>query len=327
MRIGKLTPQELQDCVLGIISKRRNEVIKSACVGNDSAEFRSDDMILITVDPITGATADCGSLSVNICCNDIAAAGGEPLAVLLSVLAPKDADLKDIKNVMVSAEKTAESLNVEIVGGHTEFTDAVNRMVVCASAVGLRKNNRVFCHVKSGDSIVVTKQLGLEGTAIIVKDYKDRLCLSEAEEIEAKSCIDSISVVKESMASECVKIGAMHDITEGGVFGAICEVMEGLGLGAEIDGDKVPFKSVTIKICNQLGLDRFRLLSSGSMLFITSEPQLLIKNLKKEGIIGTEIGKVTDLTNNRVFVTFENERKEIIARRDEIGRLEGSLGE
>ena len=58
----------------------------------------------------------------------------------------------------------------------------------------------------------------------------------------------------------------MHDITEGGVFGAAWEMAEASGCGMVLYPEKVLMHPITKKICQKFGIDPYRLISSGSML-------------------------------------------------------------
>jgi len=60
----------------------------------------------------------------------------------------------------------------------------------------------------------------------------------------------------------------MHDITEGGVLGAVWETCKRGGVGAEIEMRALPFDDVTLTACAHFWLDPMRLVSSGSMLIV-----------------------------------------------------------
>ncbi|MCL2752033.1 MAG: AIR synthase-related protein, partial [Firmicutes bacterium] len=180
---------------------------------------------------------------------------------------------------------------VEIVGGHTERTDAVFRPVICAAAAGaggiLPRGN-----IRPGDSIVMTKTAGLEGTFVLAGDYADVLRLTEAETAEAQSYLDLLCVAREAAAAAGLRISAMHDATEGGVLGAVSEMLPA-GMGADIDGTLIPVTSLTKTICARLNLDPFKLLSSGSMIFVTGEETALTDALQRAGIGAAIIGRVS----------------------------------
>ena len=107
MRYGKLTSDELKYSVLDVVKRRRKEVVCSAALGEDCASFKSEKLILISTDPITGTTVDIGSLSIKVASNDIYAAGGEPLLAMVTVIAPHDESIESIREIMLDAEKEA----------------------------------------------------------------------------------------------------------------------------------------------------------------------------------------------------------------------------
>ena len=55
----------------------------------------------------------------------------------------------------------------------------------------------------------------------------------------------------------------MHDVTEGGILGAVWEMCEIAGVGAEICFEDIPVTEVTKKISEHFGIDWLRLISSG----------------------------------------------------------------
>ena len=289
--LGKLNPNQLQRYVLSQITKKRKETLISAVDGGDCAILRSERYLYVTSDPITASGSNCGRLAVNICANDLAASGAEPLAILLTLLLPQTETLESVETIMRECESEAQKLHLDIVGGHTEFTDSVNRIVISATALGL--SDRFFVNrPEQGDHIYVSKHLALEGTAILAQDYADELKLTESEFAEAKNCIQSISVVKESAICQKCEVSAMHDITEGGVTGALKELCSASHTGAELYEERLPYLEVTNKICTQLGLDKHNLLSSGSMLIVSHDANI-VQAMKNEGILLTEIGEIT----------------------------------
>ncbi|HAA64732.1 MAG TPA: AIR synthase, partial [Thermoanaerobacter sp.] len=86
---------------------------------------------------------------------------------------------------------------------------------------------------KIGDDVIVTKALGLEGTAILATDYEDLLLKRYDKDfiLKAQSFINEISVIEEGLIAAQNGANAMHDITEGGILGAAYEIAEASGLG------------------------------------------------------------------------------------------------
>ncbi|MDR2090074.1 MAG: AIR synthase [Clostridiales bacterium] len=300
MRVGKLTNEELKDCVIDVIGAKRPEVLSSAGISKDCAAVKCGDIILLTSDPITASSRIAGKLAVLVSSNDVAAGGGSPFCCLLTVIAPSFATAEDIKAVMTEAQEQAAALNIDIVGGHTEFSPYVSRTIVSCTMLG-RAKRLVGRALKEGDSILMTKYAGLEGTVILSNDMRGRLNLTAAEIAAADALTDRISVLEESRVAVNFDISLMHDVTEGGVFGAVREVCMSNGVGADIFEEKIPLLPVTESICAQLGLNPYKLISSGSMLIFCEEPDALIEALKNEGIETAKIGEIKNSDCVRAF--------------------------
>ncbi|MCI9031067.1 MAG: AIR synthase [Clostridia bacterium] len=294
MRLGKLTAEELQRLVLDKLEGRRKEVVLSAAQGEDCAAVVADGYLLFSSDPITAAmpAKSLGSLAVSVCCNDIVSCGGEPVALLLTVIVPPSASTAEIEEIMTAAQQKACELDVDIVGGHTEFSDCVVRPIVSATAIGKTKRLMSKSALKVGDKLYVTKELGMEGTTIIADGGKEQL--SEDETSIIMRYREGLDVGDEGeILRACPSVGVMHDITEGGVIGAVAEICLGARLGANIYESEFPISVLTRRLCEKYGIDPARLISSGSMLFSASSGEAVLK-LKEKGIAATLIGEVTD---------------------------------
>ncbi|MDP2844242.1 MAG: AIR synthase related protein, partial [Acetobacterium sp.] len=137
LKTGKLDSQLLKDIVFKNIKYKRDEVLIRPGIGEDCAvlDFGEYECVLST-DPITAAISEIGSLAVHISCTDIASNCIEPLGIMLAVMLPVGTTEKEIEEMMRQAGEAAEELGVEIIGGHTEITPAVNTPVIVSTAVG-----------------------------------------------------------------------------------------------------------------------------------------------------------------------------------------------
>ena len=321
MKEGKLDFEDLRSIILNNKTIKRSEVKVRNDVGEDCSiiDFGEYEGIFST-DPITGANNNAGKLAVHINCNDIASSGGEPIGILVTILAPTSASLEDINKVMKEIDEEAAKINVEIIGGHTEVTSAVNKMVISVTVIGKNFNGKSVktAGAKLGDDIIVTKKIGLEGTHILISDYEDRLRkVLSREEIElGKSLINEISVLKEGKISGEFGVNSMHDITEGGLLGGLFEVAMASNKGFKIYKDKIPMIDITKKVCEEFKIDPLRLISSGSMLITTKNGEELLKKLKLNGISAAIIGEICE--SDGILVENEKEIKVEPPKRDEL---------
>jgi hydrogenase expression/formation protein HypE len=299
LKPGKLDSKLLEKIVFQNITFKRPEILTRPGIGEDCAvaDFGDYECVLST-DPITGAVSEIGSLAVHISCNDVASNGVEPLGILLTVLLPVGTTEEDIELIMKQAGKASEEVGVEIIGGHTEITPAVVKPVIISTALGRAKKgaSQKAESMQPGDYILITKQAGLEGTGILAADFKDSLksVLTEEELESALRMLEQVSVVKEGVLAGAIGTHGMHDITEGGILGAVWEMCEIAKLGAEVWLEKIPVAEVTVKICRHFGLDCLRLISSGCMLIMVQpeKKEQMMKTLSEAGILVSCIGRI-----------------------------------
>ena len=307
MKVGKVPENVLKRSVFKQLHTTRKEVLLGAGVGEDCAAMKlaEDEVFVISTDPITGAAKDIGALAVQITVNDLASAGAEPIGIMLTVLLPENAEEKDLKTVMAQVEEACEKNRIQVMGGHTEVTKVVNQIVISVTGVGKAKEGRVIstAGVKPGMDIIVTKWIGIEGTAILAKEKEAVLRERYSQPFidKAKELDRYISVLSEAATAVKSGVAAMHDVTEGGIFGALWEIAEASGVGLEIDLKKIPLKQETVEICEFFGINPYELISSGSMLMAAEDGNGLVMELEKAGIPAVVIGKATD-SNDRVLL-------------------------
>lgn len=313
MKVGKVPENVLKRSVFKQLHTTRKEVLLGAGVGEDGAAMKlaEDEVFVISTDPITGAAKDIGALAVQITVNDLASAGAEPIGIMLTVLLPEYVEEKDLKTVMAQVEDACEKNHIQVMRGHTEVTKVVNQIVISVTGVGKAKEGRVIstAGVKPGMDIIVTKWIGIEGTAILAKEKEAALRERYSQPFidKAKELDRYISVLSEAATAVKSGVAAMHDVTEGGIFGALWEIAEASGVGLEIDLKKIPLKQETVEICEFFGINPYELISSGSMLMAAKDGNGLVMELEKAGIPAVVIGKATD-SNDRVLLNEEERR-------------------
>lgn len=313
MKIGKVPENVLKRSVFKQIHTKRPEVVLGAGVGEDCAAVKlaEDETLVLSTDPITGTAKDIGALAIQITANDLASAGAEPVGVLLTVLLPESVEEPELRAMMAQVEDACQKANVQVMGGHTEVTAVVNQPVITVCGVGKVKDGCLVstAGARPGMDILVTKWIGIEGTTIIAKEKEaELLSRFSAPFIEKAKALDAyISVLSEAAVAVRSGVSAMHDVTEGGIFGALWEMAEASGVGLEIDVKKIPIRQETVEICEFFGLNPYQLISSGCMLMAAEDGNHLVRELEKAGIPAAVIGKAT-AGNDRVLLN-EDERR------------------
>lgn len=315
MKIGKLSESALQKTILEQLNTKRDEVLIGPGIGEDCTALKLEpgEVFVASTDPITGTTKDMGHLAVHVTANDLASSGAEPIGLMVTALFPPSIKEKDIKQMMQQMNQECRKLSMMVLGGHTEVTTAVNQPILSVTGIGKVMEEELVLskNAKPEQDIVVTKDIGLEGTAIIANEKEEELSqwFSSVFIEEAKACMKDISVVPEGLAARGY-VSSMHDITEGGIYGALWEITKASGVGLEVTIENIPLRQYTIEICERYDLNPYQLISSGSMLMTTDNGQRLVDVLEQKGIKGTIIGHTT------------NSREKLIYRQGKAGNLE-----
>lgn len=307
MKIGKVSETVLKRSIFKQIHTKRDEVLLGAGVGEDCAAVKLSpgEIFVISTDPITGTVKDVGMLAIQITANDLASSGAEPVGVMLTVLLPEEIEEEDIREMMRQVEEACAHFHIQVMGGHTEVTRAVTQPVISVTGVGKVREDRLVstAGAKPGQDILVTKWIGIEGTSIIAKEKEKELLerFSQAFVDTAKGFDQYLSVLPDSRIAVEHGVSAMHDVTEGGIYGALWEVAEASGIGLEIALKAIPIRQETIEICEYFELNPYYLISSGCMLMAADQGHDLVRKLEAAGIPAAVIGKATDGKARRIW--------------------------
>jgi hydrogenase maturation factor len=189
---------------------------------------------------------------------------------------------------------------VAIAGGHTEVTPAVNRVVISCTAIGRVSPSQLVVSnlARPGDSLLLSKTAGVEGTLILLADFAERLgadILALRSGLEAE-LMAKLSVGTEARLAAANGAHAMHDVTEGGVLGAAVELGTAAGTGVVVYKNAIPLHPVTRIVCEAIEVDAYHLISSGSLMCAVPDEQVqqVLSAWRGAGINGAVIGRITN---------------------------------
>jgi len=226
---------------------------------------------------------------------------------------------------MKDMDAACKDCGVDILSGHTEVTRAVQEPLVTITAIGVTRKDTLIhsSMVRPGMDIVATKWVGLEGTAILANEKEEKLRERYAQPFidRAKTFHQMMSILPEAAVAVSSGAGAMHDVSEGGVFGALWEMAESAGVGLEIDLKKIPIRQETVEVCEFFDVNPYKLLSGGCLLIATEDGNGLVMELEKANIPAVIIGKATE-GNDRVLINDDERRFLETAQTDELYHLQ-----
>lgn len=300
MRPGKFSESVLKRSVLKQIKTKREEVVRGAEVGEDCAFFSFDEKegTLVTTAPIIVDEFENIAFQMTAVVNNIAAAGGEPVGMVVSSILPDKILESIVQRLSGEVERACRHLNLQIAGGNTVISKAVNKPVLNLTVIGKKEDtsHKNFHAYKAGQDILLTKWIGMAGTAMLAK--KEQLKLEERLPAyivdNGISLQKEISVLLESRVAMEVGCAGMHDVSRGGIFSALWELAEKGNVGIEVDLKKIPVRQETIEICEVLGVNPYELYGAGALLIVSDRGNELLHELEKSGISAAIIGKVTE---------------------------------
>jgi hydrogenase maturation factor len=219
---------------------------------------------------------------------------------LTTLLFPTGVTPSEIRKVVNELKAFCQNWRITLCGGHTEITDAVVRPIVTGMMAGtVRKSNLIDKrNMKPGDAVLLTKSVAVEGTAIIAREFRQKLIelgISNAEIERCRNFLSNISIISEArIADQSKGISAMHDVTEGGLATALRELSDAGEHRIRVDMQKVPVYKETREICRALDINPLGLIGSGSLL-ICCRPQdknHMMRAIRQAGIDVTTIGEI-----------------------------------
>ncbi|MDQ1280327.1 MAG: hydrogenase expression/formation protein HypE [Thermoproteota archaeon] len=297
---GKIPPELLDKTVFKFLGAYRNDVIMGPSKGEDAAIVSVGGKLLVFhADPISGANEKIGWISMNVATNDIATRGVKPLWALSCIMLPVGSEEKILEKICIEMSLAAQKLGVSIVGGHSEVTPGIDHPLVIVFALGVAEGNRYVTTggAKAGSKIILTKSVGIEGTAILSSDRRGVLIPRLGKKLVevATSYFDRLSILDEALTAFAFGgVQAMHDPTEGGISNGLHEVADASKTGFRIYEDAIKISYETLKICVLLGINPLNLISSGSLLIVSESSKAvdLVNKLVEKGIDASIIGDV-----------------------------------
>jgi hydrogenase expression/formation protein HypE len=303
LRAGKL-PAAMLAQLLGRVQHRDPRVLLGPGIGRDAAviDLGGDRLLVAKTDPVTFAADQIGRYAVHVNANDIACMGARPAWMLATALLPPGAPDGLPGQIFDQLIATCESLGIELVGGHTEVTSDINRPIVIGAMLGEATRDEIVLggDVVPGDSIILTKGIAIEGTALLAREFGSALQrrgLDRATIARAAALLHDpgISVVTDARAvCDATRPRALHDPTEGGLVTALEELAVASNCTIRVDLSRVPILEETRSVCETFDLDPFGVLASGALLAIVAagDCEVAIASLRSAKIECRVIGGV-----------------------------------
>ena len=301
--LGKLPP----DLLRRLLTRRPPNgprVLLGPGMGLDCAVVDFGETLLIAKsDPITLATTSIGRYAVHINANDVATTGARPRWFLATILLPEGrSDETGVEALWEEVTATCRSIDVELIGGHTEVTQGLERPILAGTMLGEVEPDRLITPrgARPGDALLLTKGIPLEAACVLARDYSHLLPAIDPQILErARRYLEDpgISVLPEAAAAASTgAVTAMHDLTEAGLAGGLSELAEAAGVALIVDAESIPLLEEASIICAAAQINPLTALASGSLLLTVKEDheEPVVRAIQAAGRKVARIGEVVD---------------------------------
>ncbi len=336
MKCGKLTESVYERSVIKVM-KANGAGLGADCAvlaGNgDCAGILSGQASAFGMDARTAARAYLAATNhVIACCANSAASGLFDACANMTLMVPEKLREIKLRALIETAAVQAEETGIPILGCNVQVLPMVTEAVaVCVISAGMEnrsESNLVPVKKQSlaDRELVMTKWLGLEGTAVIAAGSREKLCGRYPSDLvdTAADFYKYLSVAPE--AATAVKSGADYllALREGGVFGGLWQLAAENGVGLVADLKRIPVRQETIEVCEYFDLNPYELMAGGSLLILTENGGELVRALETAGVPAAVIGRTTQ-GNDRIIRHGEESRFLEPANGDEIFRYRAKV--
>lgn len=235
----------------------------------------------------------------HILMSDVAVSGLEPTHLSIDLNLPPEITDEQFATVWGTMHAEAEELGVSVVTGHTGRYAGCNYPMVgggTALAVGDPDDLVRPDGARAGDEVIVTKGPAIEATGLLAIQFEEILDLDSGTMDAAKERFYDMSPVKDALIAPAAgPVTAMHDATEGGIYGGLHEIARAGGVRIDVARDAVPVMDGVEETCAAFDIDPWVSISEGTLLLTVEAGtgERVIEALDSEGIPAAVVGEAS----------------------------------
>lgn len=316
MRQGSLSERYLKNAVFRCLKKTDSNLIAGYHIGNDYAEIDSE------INVVTDGAGQSPTIAFHKAMNNFLCSFGRCEFARVSLYLPTSVKESQIKTYMSTFQALANQASLQIIGGNSQVSEVFSEPYFAVTLLGksndayafTSKKGDVICghkRIHTGCDILLFGYTGILGTNRLLREHKDVLTKRFADRFlecagfyeEDYSIAPFVDAIKENSLVTSAGIAYVHDVSHGGIYQALWQTGERVNKGFLIDNSKITIRQETIEICEYLNRNPYFLDGTGAMLVVCEDGGRVVRELKKEHIEVSIIGKITDNKERRVFIS------------------------
>ena len=252
-----------------------------------------------------------GKKSIVVNLSDIAAMGGSPLYILISLGIPISTRVEFVEKLYAGFESMAKKYNCNIIGG--DISKSVNGLIISITVVGEVKKNTLIRRsgARDKDKIFVTGTLGSSAAGLEILKRSNPVKKNKITEyhLSPKPRLDEGQILAEKIG-----VSAMIDLSDG-LASDLKRICEESKCGARIYLDKIPLSYALRKFKKSINKNILDYALFGGedyeLLFTIKQKKVpqLQKQWKKMKIPITNIGEILNKKHGIILVSPDGKEK------------------
>ena len=324
MEQGTLGELYLTRSVTKHIRKHNKAVVVGAGVGKDYSLIKTSQDLMV----MSEAVAETPYIAWVKAVNNFACSCGDISGVRVSYMLPDRVDEAKLKEYAGQFNALADAYGIQIIGGNTRVSSAYMRASFLVEVIGtISKDDALALKAKSDYDIVMVGYTGVLGTNLIVdeksKELRERFAPSYIEGCrfsqENYSILPVVDEIKKS--AKDTEVVYIHDVSYGGVYGALWQLGVVLNLGVSVSHKAIPVRQETIEICNYFDINPYMLEGTGALVVVARDGKQLADTLSQSGIVSQVVGKLTQNKDRVVLINDDEKRFLAPVKGDEIYKV------
>jgi hydrogenase expression/formation protein HypE len=234
----------------------------------------------------------------HILMSDVAISGLSPTHLSIDLNLPAEITDEEFATVWETMHEESKKLGVAVVTGHTGRYAGCNYPMVgggTALAVGNPRDLVRPDGARAGNDVIVTKGPAIEATGLLSIQFEEILDIDGIE--SAKDRFYDMSPVEDALvAAAAGPVTAMHDATEGGIYGGLHEIARAGGVRIDVERETVPVMEGVEETCEAFGIDPWISISEGTLLLTVEKEGAsdVVSALESEEIPAAVIGETSE---------------------------------
>lgn len=311
MSSGKISNDNFENIILRRCGRSRKEVSCGPSFGVDVSvvNLAGGLALALTSDPLSLIPSlglqESAWLSVHLMANDMGTTGFAPMYAQMVLNLPVSLSQADFDTYWGFVHQYCDDIGIAITGGHTGNIEGQNSTIAGGGTMLLTapaKDILLSRNAEEGNLIIVTKECAISSSAILAMSFPETVIHQLGKEVYNTGCglFYQTSSLPDALAAagsevQYKEVTAMHDVTEGGVLGAVYEMALASGNGVSINNDLIPISYTGKQICSLFGIDPRYSVGAGSTVMAVKRQHgdAVLKRLQDKNIKATIIGEMT----------------------------------